>query len=113
MTSMQVSVAQAPRPDAVNATPLAARLNVVTRVADEARAHKRLDDFVSHLNAADASALNLIKSERARALLLAIADHSSFLWRLITSDPARLEELLRTAPETQLDDVLSGLVELC
>ena len=113
MTSTQVSVAQAPRPDAVNATPLAARLNVVTRVADEARAHKRFDDFVSHLNAADTSALNLIKSERARALLLAIADHSSFLWRLITSDPARLEELLRTAPETQLDDVLSGLVEIC
>ena len=92
---------------------LAARLNPIPRVADEARARRRLEDFLSDIDAAEASALNLLQGERVRALLLAIADHSPFLWRLVTNDPARLIHLLRTAPETRLDEVLSELERAC
>ena len=92
---------------------LADRLNPIPRVADEARARQRLEDFLSDIDAAEASALNLLQGERVRALLLAIADHSPFLWRLVTNDPARLIHLLRTAPETRLDEVLSELERAC
>src|SRR5436305_14104475 len=108
MTSRQVPVAQAPRTEAVGATSLAARLNVIPRVADEARAQARFDDFVSHIDA-ETTALDLIRSERVQALLLAIADHSPFLWRLIANDPVRVGQLLRAAPEGRLDDLLSNL----
>src|SRR5436305_11392038 len=113
MTSRQVPVAQAPRTEAVGATSLAARLNVIPRVADEARAQARFDDFISHIEAAETSALHLIRSERVQALLLASADHSPFLWRLIASDPARLEQLLHAAPEGRLNDLLRDLVAIC
>ena len=92
---------------------LAARLNPIPRVADETRARQRLEDFLSDIDAAEANALNLLQGERVRALLLAIADHSPFLWRLVTNDPARLIYLLRTAPETRLDEVLSELERAC
>jgi glutamate-ammonia-ligase adenylyltransferase len=104
MTSAQVPVAQ------VGGTgSLAARLNPIPRVSDAAHARARLEDFVSNPGSADASALELIGSEGVRALLLAIADHSPFLWRLVTRDPMRLHHLLRTAPEARLDEILSDL----
>jgi glutamate-ammonia-ligase adenylyltransferase len=106
---------QAPAPAARRdqADALATRLSLVPRTADAARARARFGDFVRGLDSADASARDLVTSDKVRTLLLAIADHSPFLWRLISGDPARLADLLRTAPETRLDVLLSELRTNC
>ncbi|MBV9066370.1 MAG: bifunctional [glutamine synthetase] adenylyltransferase/[glutamine synthetase]-adenylyl-L-tyrosine phosphorylase, partial [Methylobacteriaceae bacterium] len=89
---------------------LAARLTLVPRVVDLAQAHARFDDFLSGFDS-DAGARELIGGEKVRALLLAIADHSPFLWRLITADAGRLHHLLCTEPEARLDEILRELAE--
>ena len=48
-----------------------------------------------------------------RALLLGIAAHSPFLWRLIKAEPPRLLHLLDNVPEAQLAQVLARLGEAC
>jgi glutamate-ammonia-ligase adenylyltransferase len=107
MTLSRMPAAQAGEPAS-----LAARLRPIPHVADAAHAGARFDDFVCTFDQ-DARARELIGSETVRALLLAIADHSAFLWRLITRDPARLYHLLRTAPEARLDQILRELAETC
>ncbi len=47
---------------------------------------------------------------RTRALLLGVADHSPYLWQLITSDPGRLVRLLAAPPELRLNELLRDLV---
>ena len=46
---------------------------------------------------------------RTRALLLGVADHSPYLWQLITSDPGRLVRLLAAPPELRLSELLRDL----
>lgn len=46
-----------------------------------------------------------------RNLLLSIADHSPYLWNLITSDPLRLHRLLLENPDAALNGCLSRLRE--
>ncbi|MBV8848117.1 MAG: bifunctional [glutamine synthetase] adenylyltransferase/[glutamine synthetase]-adenylyl-L-tyrosine phosphorylase, partial [Methylobacteriaceae bacterium] len=91
---------------------LAARLKPTPHVAEAAQARVRFDDFIAGL-APDADARDLVGSDTVRALLLAIADHSPFLWRLIAADPARLHTLLHNAPETRFDALLRELAEAC
>ncbi|HZY12374.1 MAG TPA: bifunctional [glutamine synthetase] adenylyltransferase/[glutamine synthetase]-adenylyl-L-tyrosine phosphorylase [Beijerinckiaceae bacterium] len=107
MTLSRTPAAQAGEPES-----LAARLQPVPRVADAERARVRLEDLVATFDS-DAGRRELIGNEKVCALLLAIADHSAFVWRLITGDPARLYHLFRTAPEARLDEVLSELAENC
>ena len=102
----------APAMQAGKPASLAPRLAGMPRVADAAQARVRFEDFVASFDW-DAGARELIGSEKVRALLLAIADHSPFLWRLITGDPARLYHLIGTVPETRLEEVLSELAETC
>jgi [glutamine synthetase] adenylyltransferase / [glutamine synthetase]-adenylyl-L-tyrosine phosphorylase len=89
---------------------LAARLTPVPRVSDLAQARARFEDLLSAFDS-DAGARELIGGEKVRALLLAVADHSPFLWRLITADAARLYHLLCTEPEVRLDEILRELAE--
>ena len=46
-------------------------------------------------------------------MLLALADHSPFLWRLAIADPARLALCLATAPQTRLADCIARLGKAC
>src|SRR5437588_7432925 len=108
---MTPSHAPVSRLDKSNA--LATRVTPIPRVADVGRARARFDDFLAGLGTADASVFQLFSGEKLQALLLAIADHSPFLWGLITSGSARLEHLLRSAPETRLDEALSEVTEAC
>jgi [glutamine synthetase] adenylyltransferase / [glutamine synthetase]-adenylyl-L-tyrosine phosphorylase len=92
------------------ASALGARLKPVPRIADEATARGRFDDFIQTL---EPTAFELFTRSEIRALLLAIADHSPFLWRLVESDGARLSRLLRSAPENRLDELLNELGTTC
>ena len=84
---------------------LAERLCDAPRLAAPGQALKR---FESLLRDPRAKALaSLAHSKATRALLLAVADHSSFLWSLIAEDPVRLARLLAAAPE----DALAALIE--
>jgi glutamate-ammonia-ligase adenylyltransferase len=104
-----VTLLQASASDLADRGVLAPRLDPVPLVADAERARARLEDLLSAFDPQDAPSLGLLKSGKVQALLLAIADHSPFLWRLVISDPARLLRLLRTAPEARLDELLSEL----
>ncbi|HYC25834.1 MAG TPA: bifunctional [glutamine synthetase] adenylyltransferase/[glutamine synthetase]-adenylyl-L-tyrosine phosphorylase, partial [Roseiarcus sp.] len=44
-----------------------------------------------------------------RDLALAIADHSPYLWRLVTQDPERLGRLLRRPPEDSLAAAIASI----
>ena len=48
-----------------------------------------------------------------RELLLGIADQSTFLWRLMRRDPARLIDFLEQAPEETFEHILSGMRRDC
>jgi [glutamine synthetase] adenylyltransferase / [glutamine synthetase]-adenylyl-L-tyrosine phosphorylase len=107
-----VTLSHLPAAQLAEPASLAARLEHVPRVVDPAQARARFDDFLSGFGW-DAGARELIGGEKVRGLLLAIADHSPFLWRLISGDAARLYRLLCTEPEARLDQILRELAETC
>ena len=45
-----------------------------------------------------------------RSLLLGLADHSPYLWTLVTEDPARAARLLTQPPEMSLDAMTAALL---
>ncbi len=47
------------------------------------------------------------------ALLRAIADHSPYLWRLVSADAERLAGMLNAAPDSYLASILDGLDGAC
>jgi glutamate-ammonia-ligase adenylyltransferase len=104
---------QAPVSELRDRGTLAPRLAPVPLVADAARARARFDDLIAAFGAKDAQALDWVKSDKIEMLLLALADHSAFLWRLVVADPRRLLRLLLTSPETRLDEILSELTATC
>jgi glutamate-ammonia-ligase adenylyltransferase len=104
---------QAPASGLDERAALAPRLNPISRIADAARAKARFEDLLSAFHSKEPQPLGLVKSEKVQALLLAIADHSPFLWRLIIGDPPRFLRLLRTAPERRLDRLLRELTATC
>jgi [glutamine synthetase] adenylyltransferase / [glutamine synthetase]-adenylyl-L-tyrosine phosphorylase len=90
--------------------PLAARLTKAPPAADPRRAETRLAELLERVRA-EPAADDLpahVDGGPLRDLLLALADHSPFLWQLAIGDPARLAWLARTAPEeaagTLIDD---------
>lgn len=70
------------------------------------QAQARLDDL-----GADAGAF--FRSEAVKALLLGIADHSPYLWRLIQADLSRLRRLLDAPPQENLSVCLETLASAC
>jgi glutamate-ammonia-ligase adenylyltransferase len=50
-------------------------------------------------------------NEFSRALLLGLAHHSPYLWLLIAEDASRAAQLLRTAPEESLAELIARLAE--
>jgi [glutamine synthetase] adenylyltransferase / [glutamine synthetase]-adenylyl-L-tyrosine phosphorylase len=72
-------------------------------------ARRRLEDWVEGL--ADAALFGrlkqIIEQPKVRQLLLGIADHSSYLWRLIARDHERLLSLLDQPPHQSLQAILN------
>ena len=61
-----------------------------------------------------AAALEISERKTVRDLLLGLADHSPYLWSLISEDPARAARLLNQSPESALDRLIGGIAsELC
>jgi glutamate-ammonia-ligase adenylyltransferase len=86
--------------------PLWRRLKVAPRMANSKQAKRRLDDLCE----SDPGCLKgLAQDANVQALLLGIADHSSFLWRIIVADQARAMRLLSESPEASLAACLARL----
>ncbi|MEN3930442.1 bifunctional [glutamine synthetase] adenylyltransferase/[glutamine synthetase]-adenylyl-L-tyrosine phosphorylase [Microvirga sp. W0021] len=79
-------------------------------ISDEKKAQSRLDDLQQRIaNKTELSTLaELLRGEALQKLVLAIADHSNFLWQLAYSDPERLQRLVTTAPEEAAKQVISA-----
>ncbi len=77
------------------------------RLAAPAEARRKLAAL-----AAEPQARRLVPAlgrERVRDLLLGLADHSPYLWTLVTEDPARLARLLARPPKESLDAIIAAL----
>jgi glutamate-ammonia-ligase adenylyltransferase len=86
---------------------LAERLCEAPRLAAPAQARRRLEALLSE---PAASGLATFAARReARDLLLGLADHSPYLWSLISEDPARLVRLLAASPEAALAALIGAL----
>jgi glutamate-ammonia-ligase adenylyltransferase len=83
---------------------LAARLKGAPLLADAKRARARLTDLLARAaEQPEAGALARLAEEGlSHDLLLALADHSPFLWQLASTNPARLVRLAATPPEQTL-----------
>lgn len=80
---------------------LLSRLTKAPPVADPARAEAQLADFIERIREVPEAAPLTAHLDRGlfRDLLLALADHSTFLWQLAVNDPARLAKLASGPPE--------------
>ncbi|MGD1038496.1 MAG: bifunctional [glutamine synthetase] adenylyltransferase/[glutamine synthetase]-adenylyl-L-tyrosine phosphorylase, partial [Roseiarcus sp.] len=86
---------------------LADRLCDAPRLAAPAEARRRLEALLGEPDAAGLGAL--VARRGVRDLLLGLADHSSFLWRLIAENPGRLVRLLLFPPEQALEALVAAL----
>ncbi len=87
-------------------TALADKMILAPQLSDAALAHVKMQDL---LGDADSAFANLSKRKNVAALLLGIADHSPYLWRLAQAEPARLVALLESDPDESLAFCLSQM----
>ena len=86
---------------------LAERIFDAPRLAAPAEARRRLALLTQ---SSEASGLaDTVVNEQVRNLLLGLADHSPYLWTLVTEDTARLDRLLSRPPRESLDLLLSAI----
>jgi glutamate-ammonia-ligase adenylyltransferase len=80
---------------------LLARLTKAPPVADPKRAKGQLADFIKRVRDEPEAAalLDHLEGGLFRDLLLALADHSPFLWQLAVNDPVRMTRLALESPE--------------
>ncbi len=88
---------------------LASRITMAPKTDDLRGARLKLADVLEQ----DGLQPHLDAAPLLRDLLLGVADHSSFLWRLIRQDPERLVVLVAQAPEATLEKILVHLRETC
>jgi glutamate-ammonia-ligase adenylyltransferase len=79
--------------------PLIERLTAAPLLSNPKRAKAQVADLAERARERAESLLPLLLREPFRRVLLAIADHSPFLWQLALLDPVRLLDLATTAPE--------------
>ena len=88
-------------------TSLAERLSDAPRLSAPAQARRRLEALASEPDAAGLGAF--LSRPGVRDLLLGLADHSPYLWRLIAEDPGRLVRLVGAPPEESLEAIVAAL----
>ncbi len=91
--------------------PLWRRLRTAPRLCDARRAASRLEEFLAMPGSAELQ--SLANDPGVRGLLLALADHSPFLWQLATANASRLKRCLETSPTACLETCLAALEEAC
>src|SRR5829696_1281261 len=93
---------------------LASRVAQVPPLADTRRAQDKLADLVGRAEEAPGSRALLPYLERGafRDLVLALADHSPFLWQLALAEPARLARLAVSAPEHIARELVGHVADL-
>ena len=91
---------------------LAASLIAAPRPADPELAARRLRDWQGGLPVDHALHAHFALPD-VHALLLGIADHSPYLWRLATADPDRLAALLSRPPWISFADAIDAMTEGC
>jgi glutamate-ammonia-ligase adenylyltransferase len=89
---------------------LAERLTSAPQLSQPDLARAKLKDL---LDAADGPLAKLARKKPVSALLLGLADHSPYLWRLAVADPARLAGLLTRNPQESLEACLATLSMRC
>ncbi|HMF07214.1 MAG TPA: bifunctional [glutamine synthetase] adenylyltransferase/[glutamine synthetase]-adenylyl-L-tyrosine phosphorylase, partial [Methylocella sp.] len=89
--------------------PLWQRLQTAPCLDDTPLVQSRLTEFLA--TPGNAQVQDLVKEPRVRDLLLALACHSPFLWRLATANAGRLRRCLELAPEAVLETCLCELEE--
>ncbi len=86
---------------------LAERLLDAPRLSAPAQARRRVEALLAER---DATGLGALASRQSvRDLLLGLADHSPYLWRLIAEDAGRLVRLLGAPPEESLAALVAAL----
>jgi glutamate-ammonia-ligase adenylyltransferase len=88
---------------------LAARLCKAPKPADLRAARAGLADLLEN----EGGLAVLAQQPAVRDVLLGIADQSTFLWRLMRRDPARLAGFLEQTPEDAFQQILSGIRRDC
>src|SRR5215217_1855023 len=108
------AVTEQPIPARTATGSLAGRIMRAPPLADANQARAKLADLVERAKAEPDRAALLPYLERGvfRDLLLAVADHSPFLWQLALADPARLARLAAGAPDDIHDDLAGEVAEL-
>ncbi len=86
---------------------LAESLLAAPRLAAPAAARRKLAALAAEPQARDL--VPALERDRVRDLLLGLADHSPYLWTLVTEDPARLARLLAWPPKESLDAIIAAL----
>ncbi len=89
---------------------LAERLTSAPQLSQPDLARAKLKDL---LEAADGELAKLVRKKPVSALLLGLADHSPYLWRLAATDPVRLAGLLKRDPQESLEACLATLSARC
>ena len=88
---------------------LASRISAAPKAEDLRAARLKLGDVLEH----DGLQAHLDAAPLLRDLLLGVADHSSFLWRLIRHDPERLIGVVTQPPEASFEKILVHLRAAC
>ncbi|HUB65401.1 MAG TPA: bifunctional [glutamine synthetase] adenylyltransferase/[glutamine synthetase]-adenylyl-L-tyrosine phosphorylase [Methylocella sp.] len=81
------------------------------KLSETRRPASRLAEFLA--TPAGTALQSLADQSNVRALLLGLADHSPFLWRLAMANASRLKRCLERAPAACLDGCLAALEEAC
>jgi len=86
---------------------LADRIKTAPRLAAPAEARRRLAGLMAEDGAGVLAPF--LDRPKLRDLALAVADHSPYLWRLVTEDPGRFARLLRLPPENSLKALIASI----
>jgi glutamate-ammonia-ligase adenylyltransferase len=96
-------------PEGSEDLPLWRRLRTAPPLYDARRAGSRLADFLAMSGGTELQ--SLASEPGVCALLLALVDHSPFLWQLATANVSRLKRCFETSPTTCLETCLAALEE--
>jgi glutamate-ammonia-ligase adenylyltransferase len=89
-----------------NDQPLWTMLRPKPRIANRPLAQERILELAAMV---DPDTRAIIETPRISTFLMAVVDHSTYLWQLLRNDPLRLARVLSEAPAQTIERVLSDL----